>query len=115
MLQAFHSLSVSAAWRSESRNGAAIATTNGAISIDVERLGDQGIECETTNGAITLTLPRDANADVSARVRNGAIAAGDLDLSVTEDSRRRLEGRLGSGGTRVRLETTNGAIRLRAR
>jgi hypothetical protein len=96
-------------------NGATVDTTNGAVSLDFARLGDQGIDCETTNGAITLTLPRDADADVSARVQNGAISMGDLELSLTEESRRRVDGRLGAGGIRVRLETTNGAIRLRGR
>ena len=96
-------------------NGASVDTTNGAISLDFAKVGDQGIDCETTNGAITVALPRDANADVSARVTNGAISTGDLDLSLSEESRRRVEGRLGAGGARVRLETTNGAIRVRGR
>jgi hypothetical protein len=96
-------------------NGATVDTTNGAISLAFAKLGDQGVDCETINGAITVTLPRDAGADVSARVTNGSISTGDLGLSLTEESRRRVEGRLGSGGPRVRLETVNGAISVRGR
>jgi hypothetical protein len=96
-------------------NGADVDTTNGAVTLDFAKLGDQGVRCEATNGAITVALPRDANADVSARVTNGAISTGDLVLSRTEESRRRVEGRVGAGGARVRLETLNGAIRLRGR
>ena len=96
-------------------NGAMVDTTNGAVSLDFASLGAQGVECETINGRITITLPRDGSADVSARVTNGRISAENLDLSITEESRRRLDGRLGSGSTRVRLETVNGAIDLRGR
>jgi DUF4097 and DUF4098 domain-containing protein YvlB len=96
-------------------NGARVDATNGAIMLDFASLGAQGVDCETVNGAITITLPRDADADVSARVTNGGISADDLKLDITEESRRRLDGRLGGGGSRVRLETVNGAIRLRGR
>ncbi len=96
-------------------NGASVAATNGAISLEFAALGDQGVSCETVNGQITVALPRDAGADISARVTNGSISTGDLGLDTSEESRRRVEGRLGPGGARVRLETVNGAIRLRAR
>lgn len=98
-------------------NGATVETTNGAVSLAFATLGAQGVQCETTNGAITVELPADANADVRARVMNGSISATDFGerLSVTEDSRRRLDARLGEGGTAIRLDTTNGAIRVRGR
>jgi len=96
-------------------NTTRVSTTNGAITLDFAKIGEDGIECETVNGAITIALPKDASADVDARVTNGTISTDDVGLSVTEESRRRVEGRLGSGGARVRLETVNGAIRLKAR
>jgi hypothetical protein len=61
---------------------------------------------------VTVSIPRDANADVSARVTNGNITHSNLDLQVSESSRRRLDGRLGAGGPAVRVETTNGAVRI---
>jgi len=96
-------------------NSARVNTTNGAISLDFSKLGEDGVECETVNGQITVALPKDASADVDARVTNGSISTGDVGLSITEESRRRVEGRLGSGGTRVLLQTVNGMIRLKGR
>lgn len=96
-------------------NGAVVDTTNGAVSLSFVKLGAQGVACETTNGAITVMLPADADADLSARVTNGRVSVEGLDVEFTEESRRRMDGRLGSGGTRVRLETLNGEIRVRGR
>ncbi len=95
--------------------GARASTSNGVIELTMAGLAEPGVTAETTNGQVTITLPRDSNADVSARVTNGAISHDNLDLQVIESSRRRLDGRLGSGGVPVRIETTNGAVRLRGR
>jgi DUF4097 and DUF4098 domain-containing protein YvlB len=86
-------------------------TTNGVVTLTMLAVtGD--ITAETTNGQVTITVPRATNATLSARVTNGAITHDNLDLAVTESSRRRLDGRLGTGGPSIRVETTNGAIRL---
>lgn len=91
------------------------STTNGTITLDVAKISDGGISAETTNGAITLSVPPAANAHLSARVTNGAIRPEGLNLTVTDSGRRRLEATLGAGGPAVTLETTNGAITIRAR
>jgi hypothetical protein len=88
------------------------STTNGTIAADVARLGDHGISASTTNGTITLTVPRDINARFSARVTNGDISQSGLNLAITEQSRRRLDGTIGTGGPTIKLETTNGAISI---
>lgn len=88
------------------------STTNGVINLTMAAIGEEGVSAETTNGQVTVTLPRSADADVSARVTNGAISHENLDLQITETSRRRLDGRLGAGGPAIRIETTNGAVRL---
>jgi DUF4097 and DUF4098 domain-containing protein YvlB len=95
--------------------GARVETTNGVVNLDVAKLTDAGISCETTNGTITVSVPRDSRAQISARVTNGAITTSDLPLTVTEQSRRRLDGTIGGGGPAIRLETTNGSIAIRAR
>ena len=51
-------------------------------------------------------------ATISASVTNGGISADGLSIETTESSRRRLEGRLNGGGPQVRLEGTNGGIRI---
>jgi len=95
-------------------NSASATTTNGTVTLDVVKLGEDGISCETTNGMISLTLPPGVNARLSARVTNGAITQEGFNLAVSEQSRRRLDGTIGSGGPPIRLETTNGAIQIRA-
>ncbi len=94
------------------------STTNGGVSLSFSALPASGqVSLETTNGGVGITLPRSANADISARVVNGGIrVSDDLPLTVTgERNRRRLEGRLNAGGSRVELVTTNGGIHISSR
>lgn len=87
------------------------STTNGVITLTMASV-TADVTAETTNGQVTVTIPRDTNASLSARVTNGGISHENLDLQVTETSRRRLDGRLGTGGPSIRVETTNGAVRI---
>jgi hypothetical protein len=89
-------------------------TTNGTIELQVSKLGEDGITCETTNGPIELAVAPDTNAVFSARVTNGAIRHQGLNIAVSEQSRRRLDGTIGRGGPPIKLETTNGEIEIRA-
>jgi DUF4097 and DUF4098 domain-containing protein YvlB len=89
------------------------SATNGGIEVEMASLHEDGLTLETTNGGIRLRLPETSRADISARTVNGGISTGSLPVeAVGETSRRRLEGRLNGGGSRVRLETTNGGIRV---
>jgi DUF4097 and DUF4098 domain-containing protein YvlB len=90
------------------------STTNGGVNIEMNAVHSGGVELSTTNGGVSLKLPASAKADVSAACTNGGISTSGLSLETVESSRRRLEGRLNGGGPRVRLETTNGGIRLSA-
>ena len=95
--------------------GAEAKTTNGVIDLAFDAVTERGITAETTNGAIKISLPPGVNADLTARVTNGQISHDGLDLHISEESRRRVDGRLGSGGPVIRLETTNGAISVNGR
>jgi len=91
-------------------------STNGGVSIDLASLGADPISAHTTNGGVTLFLPDSAKADVSAACTNGGIlVAPELTLAVTEQSRRRLEGKFNGGGTHIDLQTTNGGVRIKTR
>lgn len=91
-------------------------TTNGGVDIEVDEVDEAGITLGATNGGVQLRLPETARADVSLRCTNGGISTSGLDIETSgESSRRRLEGRLNGGGPPVRLETTNGGVRLRGR
>jgi len=89
-------------------------TTNGGVSVDLASLGSEKVVLRTTNGGITLTLPETAKADIMASCTNGGISVTGGDIEVSEQSRRRFEGRLNGGGTPIELRTTNGGVRLRA-
>lgn len=91
------------------------STTNGGVSLDFDSLPAAGISAETTNGAVVVTIPKDSKARINARVSNGGIAADGLALSVSEQSRRRLDATVNGGGSELRLETTNGGIRIRGK
>ena len=109
----------------ETTNGGVIArdisgtidasTTNGGVDVELTRLGDGGAKLECTNGGIKLRLPADSKASISASITNGGIDASGLTLETTEKTRRRLEGRLNGGGAPIRIEGTNGGIRIAAR
>jgi hypothetical protein len=92
-----------------------VSATNGHVVLDFAHLGDGDVVCDTTNGAISMTLPPTAKATLTASVTNGGISTDGLSVSVTEQSRRRLEGTINGGGTPIRLSTTNGAIAVRGR
>jgi DUF4097 and DUF4098 domain-containing protein YvlB len=74
-----------------------------------------GVKLECVNGGIKLRLPSEAAATISASVANGGIDADGLKLETTESSRRRHEARLNGGGPMIKIEGTNGGIKLAAR
>ncbi len=87
-------------------------TTNGGINIGIRDI-KESIEAETTNGSITLRIQGELNADLTARTTNGRINT-DFPITVQGNlgSRRRLEGRIGSGGPAISLHTTNGSVHI---
>jgi hypothetical protein len=91
------------------------STTNGGVDVELTRVADEGARLKCTNGGITVRLPADARANLSASVTNGGIDAEGLSIETTESSRRRLEARLNGGGPTIRMEGTNGGIRIRGR
>jgi hypothetical protein len=43
---------------------------------------------------------------------NGVVDTDNLDVAASESSRRRLDATVGGGGPEIRLETTNGEVRI---
>ena len=96
--------------------GVDATTTNGGVDVEFASVGADRISLSTTNGGVTIDLPPDAKADVLATCTNGGISVSpDVKMQVTEQSRRRFEGKMNGGGTPVDLRTTNGGIRIRSR
>lgn len=90
-------------------------TTNGGVVIDLASVGPDKIYLGTVNGGVTLGLPETAKADVLATCTNGGINVSGLKMEVSEQSRRRIEGKMNGGGTSIELSTVNGGVRLRPR
>jgi len=89
--------------------------TNGGVNIELASVGSERIALRTTNGGVSLTVPESAKADISASCTNGGISVTGVKLEISEQSRRRLEGKLNGGGTPIELHTTNGGVRLRSK
>jgi hypothetical protein len=89
-------------------------TTNGGIEVSMAAgaVLDEDSYLRSTNGGITLRLPSTLNAQLQARTTNGSISS-ELPLAAEASVRRQsLNGTLGSGGAELRLQTTNGGIRI---
>jgi hypothetical protein len=90
-------------------------STNGHMQIALAAVAAGGVSLRTTNGRVDLAVPAAARADLSAECRNGAVTVEGLLLEPSgEQSRRAVNGRLNGGGAPIDIETTNGAIRIRA-
>ncbi|HEY3119590.1 MAG TPA: DUF4097 family beta strand repeat-containing protein [Vicinamibacteria bacterium] len=88
-------------------------TVNGAISASAGRADWSGLaDFRTVNGSITVALPADTSAEVEAQTVNGEIVT-DFPISVQKLSRHSLHGTIGGGGRQLRMQTVNGAVRLR--
>jgi hypothetical protein len=89
------------------------STSNGLIRANLERLGREGVVLATSNGRIVLELPEEVDAEVDVRVDNGIIRNSRHLDSETRVATGRIRGRLGKGGTQIKLRTSNGTISLR--
>ena len=88
-------------------------TTNGNVRLELRQLDDGGpLVLETVNGSVVLAIPPNAGAELDVRSLNGDFRS---ELPVTTkgsfDSRH-FRGRLGSGGSLIRISTVNGGIRV---
>ena len=88
-------------------------TTNGNVRLELRNLEPGGpMSVETVNGSVVLELPADAGAELDARSVNGDFRS---ELPVTLQGSlvsREFHGRLGAGGSPLRIRTVNGAIRV---
>lgn len=92
-----------------------VENRNGKIEVRVPRAPSDEISLSNQRGSIELTLPANSAFEISADcARGGDIESDFAELSTSGDERdRRLEGRVGTGGPRIRLRTTYDDIRLR--
>lgn len=92
-----------------------VEAVNGEVTVELEKLDSrQRVKLETVNGAIELRLGPGVAADVEAETVNGHLS-NDFGLTVTkhEFAGANMTGSIRTGGGVVRLETVNGAIKVR--
>lgn len=87
-----------------------LRSTNGNVHIELAGLHNSaGLNVETVNGAVYLALPAQANADLDIQSMNGEVRS---ELPIVTTTSRDFHGRLGRGGSQVRIRTINGGIQL---
>jgi DUF4097 and DUF4098 domain-containing protein YvlB len=92
---------------------AELSTINGRLDARFDQLPGHSIELNSVNGSLDLTIPSDSKADIEANTVSGGID-NDFGLLVNHHNfvGHELHGRLGSGGTRIKLENVNGRIAI---
>jgi predicted DNA-binding protein with PD1-like motif len=88
-------------------------TTNGNVHLELSHVhGVSGTVAETTNGSVILAVPANAQADLEARCLNGNFQS-ELPFAMEGSLRpREIHGKLGQGGSPIKLHTVNGGIRV---
>jgi hypothetical protein len=97
----------------EHRGSINASTSNGLIRAALDEVGKQGVQLATSNGRIVLELPEEVDADVDIRVDNGFIRNARSLCKATRERDGQVRGRIGSGGSPIKLRTSNGTISLR--
>jgi hypothetical protein len=88
-------------------------TTNGNVYVELTHpSGSHGAMAETTNGSVLLAIPANSQADLEARCMNGSFTTELPFVMEGAIQPRVLHGKLGKGGSPIRLGTVNGAIRV---
>lgn len=89
-------------------------TGDGSVALDL----DAGTaikanwEITTGDGGVRLTLPGTINAELDASTGDGTINASDFGLQTDRDSRNELRGRIGAGGSTLKVRTGDGGITI---
>ena len=93
---------------------AKLSTINGPLIANFAQLDEsKPISLTSVNGNLTLVIPSDSNASVRAGTVHGGIN-NDFGLQVRhgEYVGHNLEGQIGTGGPRIKLDNVNGAISI---
>ncbi|MEZ5316172.1 MAG: DUF4097 family beta strand repeat-containing protein [Vicinamibacterales bacterium] len=109
--------------RAESSNGAlrltdlagdvSARTSNGSVvaMLDGRAWRGTGFEATTSNGSVRLEVPDGYNARLEAGTSNGSLSI-DFPVQVQGRLSRRLDVTLGDGGPTVRVQSSNGSVRI---
>jgi hypothetical protein len=88
-------------------------TTNGGVTVDLEGATWQGsgLDVQTTNGGVHLAIPAQYSAHLETGTVNGSLKI-DFPVTVQGTIGRSLSTDLGSGGPTLRVNTSNGGVKI---
>jgi hypothetical protein len=89
-----------------------ISGINGAITISLSQLSEQGMHVSGVNGHININLAQGINADLEVSSINGNVSS---DLPMTVQGKwgpRDFRARLGSGGPPISISGVNGQVKI---
>jgi len=86
---------------------------NGSVNAFYRSLDNvRDIRLRSVNGSVKLGLPSSPNADVSVSTVDGGIST-DFPLQVQgKFTGHHIDGKLGSGGTRIDISNVNGSVKI---
>ncbi len=87
-----------------------LRSTNGSVHVELAELrAAAGLNIETVNGAVFVAFPAGSNADLDVSSMNGEFRS---ELPIVAPASREFQGRMGNGGSPVRIRTINGGIQV---
>ena len=91
-------------------------TTNGGLSVELtgSNWEGEGLNVKTTNGGLSVTVPDNYSAHLETGTVNGHLVVHPSIAEVTRETKK-LSLNLGSGGTNLRIYTTNGGVSIKRR
>jgi DUF4097 and DUF4098 domain-containing protein YvlB len=92
------------------------ATVNGGLHVELTGTNweGEGLNVRTTNGGLSITVPDNYSAHLETGTVNGGLVVSPSIAEVTRKTKQ-LSLDLGSGGTNLRIHTTNGGVSLKRR
>ncbi len=88
-----------------------LKTSNGHIYAEIFSF-KENISLNTSNGGISVYINPSLNVDIEMKTSNGAISISGLQLEITFSEEDHKVGRLGEGGNKLDINTSNGNINL---
>jgi hypothetical protein len=86
-------------------------SSNGDIYLEVFDF-KENITISTSNGVISVYINPALNADIEMTTSNGRLSINGLSLDLTTNEEKHKEGKLGNGGNKISITTSNGDINL---
>ena len=85
-------------------------TSNGRIIAEIPEIINDELDISTSNGSIELFIPSKLNINIEAITSNGKIKLNEIEVITSEMSSKYLKGRIGNGGKKLSVTTSNGNI-----